>query len=157
MSQKTLPKLTGVAVAMAAAGLFGCATESNTTSSASAAAAAAGTTDLVHCYGVNQCKGHNDCKTAGNACAGHASCQGTGFVGMPSKACGDVGGKVKDSWRGTIATADLVHCYGVNQCKGHNDCKTAENACAGHAACKGHGFVAIPAKACGDIGGKKGA
>ncbi len=57
----------------------------------------------------------------------------------------------------TAGTADLVHCYGVNQCKGHNDCKTAENACAGHAECKGHGFVAMSGKACGDIGGEVGA
>ena len=65
----------------------------------------------------------------GNACAGHASCSGQGFVAMPTKACADVGGKVKDEWRGTISKADLVHCYGVNVCKGHNDCKTANNAC----------------------------
>ena len=55
------------------------------------------------------------------------------------------------------SSADLVHCYGVNQCKGHNDCKTAENSCAGHAECKGHGFVAVSDKACGDIGGEVGA
>lgn len=54
------------------------------------------------------------------------------------------------------ATAANVHCYGVNKCKGHNDCKTASNACKGHASCKGHGFVAMPAKACDDVGGKVG-
>jgi hypothetical protein len=62
------------------------------------------------------CKGHNDCKTADNACAGHASCKGTGFVAMPSKACADVGGTVKDVWRGTVKTVDLAHCYDVNVC-----------------------------------------
>jgi hypothetical protein len=140
----------GVAIAIAAAGLVsGC--QSQPASSTQQAS-----TDLVHCYGVNACKGHNDCKTASNACAGHASCKGHGFVAMPSKACGDVGGEIKDSWKGTIARADLIHCNGVNVCKGHNDCKTASNACAGHASCKGHGFVAMPAKACSDIGGKKG-
>jgi hypothetical protein len=51
-------------------------------------------------------------------------------------------------------TIDLVHCYGVNQCKGHNDCKTADNACKGLAACKGNGFVAMPTKACADVGGE---
>jgi hypothetical protein len=140
----------GVAIAIAAAGLLsGC-------QSLSASSPQQASTDLVHCYGVNACKGHNDCKTASNACAGHASCKGHGFVAMPSKACGDVGGKTQDSWKGTVARADLIHCTGVNACKGHNDCKTASNACAGHASCKGHGFVSMPAKACGDIGGKKG-
>ena len=141
----------GAAMAVAVAGLAGGAV------SAQAEAAAGGSSDLVHCYGANVCKGHNDCKTADNACGGHASCKGTGFVAMPSKSCGDVGGKIKDDWTGSIASAELVHCYGVNVCKGHNDCKTADNACGGHASCKGTGFVATPTKACADIGGKVGA
>ena len=145
-------KMTGVALAMAAAGLAGCAS----VESGSQGGAKSASTDLVHCYGVNQCKGHNDCKTADNACGGHGSCKGSGFVAMPAKACGDVGGKVQDEWKGSVALADLSHCYDVNICKGHNDCKTADNACGGHGSCKGTGFVAIPAKACGDIGGKVG-
>lgn len=144
MSTKMKTKMTGVALAIAAAGMVGCAQTGGT---------AAQTTDLVHCYGVNQCGGHNDCKTADNACGGHASCKGTGFVAMPSKACGDVGGQREDGWKGSIATSELVQCYGVNKCGGHNDCKTADNACGGHASCKGTGFVKMPAKACGDIGG----
>jgi len=145
---------TGIALALTAAGLAACASQD---SSDQAAAAAGGTTDLVHCYDVNVCKGHNDCKTADNACAGTASCKGSGFVAMPSKACADIGGKQKDSWKGTISKADLSHCYDVNVCKGHNDCKTANNACAGHASCKGSGFVSMPAKSCADVGGKVGA
>lgn len=148
---KFAPKITGVALALAAAGLIsGC----ETTGSSATATAAADTTDLVHCYGVNVCKGHNDCGTANNDCAGHASCKGNGFVAMPSKACGDVGGTVKDDWVGEIAKADLIHCHGVNVCKGHNDCGTADNACAGQASCKGSGFVATSEKSCGDIGGE---
>jgi hypothetical protein len=139
----------GAAMAVAVAGLASVAVP--------ASAAASGSSDLVHCYGANVCKGHNDCKTADNACGGHASCKGTGFVAMPSKSCGDIGGKIKDEWKGSVASADLVHCYGVNVCKGHNDCKTADNACGGHASCKGTGFVATPAKACADVGGKVGA
>ncbi len=145
--------MTGVALAMAAAGLVGCASVDN---SADGNAKTAATTDLVNCYGVNKCKGHNDCMTANNACGGQASCNGTGFVAMPAKACGDIGGKTKDDWKGNIAVADLSHCYGVNVCKGHNDCKTADNACGGQASCKGTGFVAMPAKACADVGGKVG-
>jgi hypothetical protein len=151
MNKNIQNMFSGAAMAVAVAGLAGGAM------SAQAEAAAGGSSDLVHCYGANVCKGHNDCKTADNACGGHASCKGTGFVAMPSKSCGDVGGEVKDDWTGSIASAELVHCYGVNVCKGHNDCKTADNACGGHASCKGTGFVATPAKACADIGGKVGA
>lgn len=147
-------KASGVTLAMAIAGLVGCAANSNGNAQSATTMAAAAKTDLMHCYSANVCKGHNDCKTAANACAGHGSCKGEGFVAMPAKACGDVGGEKKDEWVGEISTADLVHCSGVNVCKGHNDCKTAANACAGHGSCKGQGFVAIPAKSCGDVGGK---
>lgn len=157
MERKFKSKLTGVALAIAAAGLMGCANSGSTGSTANAASTAGATTDLVHCYGVNTCKGHNDCKTAENACAGQAVCKGHGFVAMPSKSCSDIGGKTQDAWTGSVSVANLTHCYGVNICKGHNDCKTAENACAGQATCKGHGFVAMPGKSCGDVGGKVGA
>lgn len=152
MNSNKKMKLTGTALALAAAGLVGCASSDSSTQ----AIAAASSTDLVHCYGVNKCNGHNDCKTAENACAGKAVCKGHGFVAMPTKACEDIGGKVSDEWQGKVAKADLSHCYGVNKCNGHNDCKTAENACAGKAVCKGHGFVAMPEKSCADIGGKVG-
>lgn len=149
MDIKFKATLTGTALAFAAAGLVGAA-------HAGADAAASATTDLVHCYGVNICKGHNDCKTAENACTGQATCKGHGFVTLPSKSCADIGGTTEDSWKGSVSVAELSHCYNVNICKGHNDCKTADNACAGHATCKGTGYVAIPAKACDDVGGKVG-
>ena len=146
MINPTLKK-SGVAIAMAAAGLLAA-------SAGTQAAGSGSSTDMAHCYNVNACNGHNDCKTADNSCAGQASCKGQGFVAMPTKACADVGGEVKDEWRSTVASSDLVHCNDVNVCKGHNDCKTADNACGGQASCKGTGFVAMPAKACADIGGK---
>lgn len=148
MNKNLKPVLNGVAVAFAAASLAACAANQSTSETT-----ASNMVDAVHCYGVNVCKGHNDCGSANNACAGQASCNGQGFVGMPAKACADVGGKVQDDWRGQIAKADLTQCYGVNVCKGHNDCKTAKNACAGHASCKGEGFVLTTAKSCADIGG----
>ena len=152
MDSKLKATLSGTAFALAAAGLVGC-----TSAGESQPAAAAGaTTDLVHCYGVNTCNGHNDCKTAENSCAGMAKCKGHGFVAMPSKSCADIGGTTQDSWAGSVAVAELSHFYNVNVCKGHNDCKTADNACAGHATCKGTGFVGMPAKACGDVGGEVG-
>ncbi len=155
-AQKNLPKLSGLTLALAAAGLIAGCTTTTASESTATAAAESETVDLAHCYGVNICKGHNDCGTAKNDCSGQASCKGTGFVAMPVKACGDIGGQVKDDWRGQVTKADLIHCNGVNICKGHNDCGTANNDCAGHASCKGTGFVAMPAKACGDVGGKVG-
>ncbi|MBM7074462.1 hypothetical protein JQC92_20965 [Shewanella sp. 202IG2-18] len=149
MNKKAQSAITGATLALAMAGL-------TSTAQAAPAGSSSASTDLVHCYGVNVCKGHNDCKTKDNACGGHASCKGTGFVAMPSKSCKDVGGSLEDKWKGTVAKADLVKCYGVNICKGHNDCKTDKNACGGHASCKGTGFVMAPAKSCADIGGKKG-
>ncbi|QPB85630.1 hypothetical protein CWC22_021720 [Pseudoalteromonas rubra] len=146
--------LTGAAMAVMVAGLVGCNSTDNTSSNTANANTSGTSTDLVHCYDVNVCGGHNDCKTASNACSGQASCKGTGFVAMPTKACADVGGKVKDKWVGSVAKSDLVKCNDVNICGGHNDCKTANNACGGHASCKGTGFVKMPAKACQDIGGK---
>jgi len=153
--QNAKRKTAGATLAMAVAGLVGCAANgSGTSDTAAPLAAASNKTDMMHCYGANVCKGHNDCKTSANACASHGSCKGQGFVGVPVGACGDIGGEKKDDVIWQASTADLIHCSGVNICKGHNDCKTADNACAGHASCKGTGFVAIPAKACTDIGGK---
>jgi len=79
-------KTTGAALAIAAASIVGCANYDTTTS--------ASAKSDVHCYGVNKCKGHNDCKTASNACKAHASCKGKGFISMPKSACDHVGGKV---------------------------------------------------------------
>jgi hypothetical protein len=153
--QNAKRKAAGAALAMAVAGLVGCAANGGSSdASATAAAAATDNVDMMHCYGANICKGHNDCKTASNACAGQASCKGEGFVSVPVRACGDIGGEKKDDFIGQASAVDLIHCSGVNVCKGHNDCKTATNACAGHATCKGTGFVAIPAKACADVGGE---
>jgi len=82
-----ITKSTGAALAIAAASMVGCANYGSSDKSASASS-------NVHCYGVNKCKGHNDCKTADNACKGHASCKGHGFVSLSASACDHVGGKV---------------------------------------------------------------
>ena len=79
-------KMTTIAMAAAAAALFAVAPIT---------AVQAGSDAKVHCFGVNKCKGHNDCKTASNACKGHASCKGHGFVSMSKHACDEIGGKVK--------------------------------------------------------------
>ncbi|MCK5191938.1 MAG: hypothetical protein KAI44_04430 [Methylococcales bacterium] len=76
---------TAASLAIAAASLFATAVP---------AFASAGENSEVHCYGVNVCKGHNDCKTAANACKGQAACKGQGFVSISEKACADIGGTV---------------------------------------------------------------
>lgn len=82
-----ITKASGLVLAVAAAGLVGCASQPETKP--------AGSAELIHCHGVNKCGGHNDCKSANNACAGKASCKGSGFVSITAKACADVGGTVK--------------------------------------------------------------
>lgn len=77
-------KAMGVALAITAAGMM----------SATAPVLSASADANIHCYGVNQCKGHNDCKTASNACKGHGSCKGQGFVAVSKEACDHLGGTV---------------------------------------------------------------
>jgi hypothetical protein len=146
-------KAVGAALAMAVAGMVGYASNTVGSEQGSVTSLAENQTDMMHCFGVNACKGHNACKTASNACAGHGSCKGEGFIEMPVKACADVGGEGKDDVAWQADSTDFIHCSDVNVCKGHNDCKTASNACAGHGSCKGQGFVAIPEKSCTDMGG----
>lgn len=63
-------------------------------SGSSGIAVAAG--DTVHCYGVNDCKGQADCKTAKNECKGQASCKGLGFKGVTAKDCMTKNGTIAD-------------------------------------------------------------
>lgn len=46
----------------------------------------------IQCYGINQCKGHNDCHTATNSCMGQGSCKGKGWVSLPASSCSNIGG-----------------------------------------------------------------
>ena len=79
-------KFTAAALASTAAAMFAMAPMST--------AQAGSAEPNIHCFGVNKCKGHNDCKTASNACKGHASCKGHGFVTMSKHACEEIGGSV---------------------------------------------------------------
>lgn len=45
------------------------------------------------CHGVNDCKGHGECKGAGNSCEGHNECKGKGWVKMSQADCETKGGK----------------------------------------------------------------
>lgn len=80
-------KLTGLALATAAAGLFAAA--------GMAPAFAAKHEGSVHCLGANACKGKTDCATASNACKGQNACKGKGWTAMSAKECKDKGGKIE--------------------------------------------------------------
>ncbi|HJX19254.1 MAG TPA: hypothetical protein VJ437_13825 [Acidiferrobacterales bacterium] len=78
-------KITGLALAAAAAAMF----------MAAPAANAAKHEGKVHCTGVNACKGKAECKTASNACKGMNACKGQGFISMSEKDCTAKGGKIE--------------------------------------------------------------
>jgi len=76
-------KLSGMALATAAAAMF---------AGAPVTASADSHTADVHCMGVNACKGKSSCKTADSACKGHNSCKGKGFVAVSKEVCDQLGG-----------------------------------------------------------------
>jgi uncharacterized membrane protein len=49
---------------------------------------------LVHCYGVNACKGQSDCKSGKHDCKGLNDCKGQGFKAETAKACAVDGGSL---------------------------------------------------------------
>jgi hypothetical protein len=79
-------KLTGLALATAAAGLFAAAGVATTAVAADAA--------KVKCEGINACKGQGKCAQSSHSCAGQNSCKGKGWVEASEKECKDKGGKV---------------------------------------------------------------
>ena len=81
-----LKNSSGLAVATAAAMLFGTGLIST---------AVAGTDAKTQCAGVNACKGQSACKGANNACKGQNSCKGKGFREMSKKECAAAKEKMK--------------------------------------------------------------
>ncbi|MES1974991.1 MAG: hypothetical protein V4472_21245 [Pseudomonadota bacterium] len=61
---------------------------------ATAPAQAAG--KVVHCYGVNSCKGQSDCKSGAHECKGQNECKGQGFKALTTKACKTQGGSLTE-------------------------------------------------------------
>jgi uncharacterized membrane protein len=53
-------------------------------------------TDMVHCYGVNTCRGTADCRTTQHECRGQNGCSGQGFKAMEAGACLARGGTIGD-------------------------------------------------------------
>jgi len=89
-------KTAGIAMAIAAAGLFSVAPMSTTLAADDDHMEK--NADKVHCYGINSCKGKNDCKTAKNSCKGKSACKGKGFLNVSSEdECTEKGGKVDES------------------------------------------------------------
>jgi len=82
----TAKKLTGLALATAAAGLFVTATIPTTSAAEEA---------KVHCDGVNACKGESACQSAHNACKGQNSCKGKGWLYMTKAECDAAKAKMK--------------------------------------------------------------
>ena len=82
--RSTVKTISGVAIAVAAAGLF-------VTHAVAPKAEAAEA--KIHCVGVNSCKGKSECATASNGCKGQNACKGQGWLPMTEKACSDKGGK----------------------------------------------------------------
>ncbi|MDX1434838.1 MAG: hypothetical protein R3286_20525 [Gammaproteobacteria bacterium] len=75
-------KVSGIAVATAAAAMFALAPVS------------AGAAEQVKCMGANACKGQSACKTANSSCKGQNSCKGHGFVMATKDECTKMGGEV---------------------------------------------------------------
>ena len=78
-------KVSGAAIATAAALLFG-----TVTTTASAAEEA-----KVKCEGVNACKGTSACSTATNVCAGQNACKGQGYLMLSKAECDAAKEKMK--------------------------------------------------------------
>jgi len=81
-------RISGAALAVAAASLAGYATMATISGPVAA-------DENVHCHGVNSCKGQNDCGGENNSCKGMGSCKGQGFLSMTKAECDEKGGTVK--------------------------------------------------------------
>ena len=51
-------------------------------------------TAMIHCEGVNDCKGKGGCKSAKNDCKGKNACKGKSFAEMTEEDCKAKGGTV---------------------------------------------------------------
>lgn len=78
----TAKKISGVALAAAAAAMFATAPMN----------VSAGAHKEGKCVGINSCKGTSACATATTSCAGQNSCQGHGWVKATKAECETKGG-----------------------------------------------------------------
>ena len=91
----SVKKLSGIALASAAATLLlsGCGGNSTDTTSKKAAASDTKIAE-IKCSGINSCKGKGACASATHACAGQNSCKGKGWVKASKADCDAKGGTV---------------------------------------------------------------
>jgi hypothetical protein len=93
----TMKKLSGIALASAAATLLlaGCGGDSTKTAAKVESAPAEATKVAeVKCSGINSCKGTGACASATHACAGQNSCKGQGWIKASKEDCDAKGGTV---------------------------------------------------------------
>lgn len=81
----TAKKISGIALATAAAGFFALAPISG----------AVAEDAKVHCMGVNSCKGNSACATANSSCKGQNACKGQGWMELTKADCDEQGGTVE--------------------------------------------------------------
>jgi len=84
----TIQKLSGSAVASAAAALL------MSGFTVPAQAESEGAEANVKCSGINSCKGSSACATANNSCKGMNSCKGSGWLEVSKEECESKGGKI---------------------------------------------------------------
>lgn len=77
----TAKKISGVALAAAAATMFAMAPVSTSAS------------ESGKCFNINSCKGSGACATATTSCAGQNSCAGKGWIKKTKAECDEAGGK----------------------------------------------------------------
>ncbi len=92
----SVKKLSGIALASAAATLLlaGCGGDSDTSAKVEKAAASGAKVAEVKCSGINSCKGKGACGAATHSCAGQNSCKGKGWVKVSKADCDAKGGTV---------------------------------------------------------------
>ena len=93
----SMKKLSGIALASAAATLLlaGCGGDSTKTAAKVETAPAEATKVAeVKCSGINSCKGTGACASATHACAGQNSCKGQGWIKASKADCDAKGGTV---------------------------------------------------------------
>lgn len=95
-------KRTGIIIAAAVASIIATVSfgESNTTTTTTTTTNPNPSTNnfqngasaMVHCVGINSCKGKSSCRTQYNACKGLNSCQGQGWIATTAFDCQKQGG-----------------------------------------------------------------
>ena len=90
----TSRKLSGFALASAAAFMLSACGNEAGDAAAPAGAESAATEATVHCSGINACKGQSACTTATSACKSQNACKGQGWIEKTQAECDTAGGKV---------------------------------------------------------------